>query len=219
MQNINFVELFARANSAYVARGGNNLNPKTGLNPDIEKGMRYAQSLTAPQLETLAKLGCDWGQVANGIATATNIKKAMRAPLLLKFIVTGDGAALQGSAQTALLGFCALMIGAKNRNGLNFTVTGKGDENTSDSVSLQRARAVQQAFGKVGASTAPTQLSVAFSVGGLLPMLGLCAPMPKGAPLPEIADSKLAKALVMLISQASDSKIELWAAQSASKGK
>lgn len=218
----NFVELFTRANAAYVARHATDANvDKDGFNPSIKQGLAYAKALTENQLETLAKLGVDWESVANGIAGASNVKKAMRAPLLLRFIVSGDTTALQGSAQTAMLAFCSLIIGAKGKSGLHFGVTGRGDENTSDEISVQRARAVQKAFGSVGVSTAPTQLSVAFSKGGLLPMLGLCDAWEKGAdkPLPAInQSSKLAKAMIKLIGSLTDQTIELMVDKTAKKG-
>jgi len=218
---INFNEIFASANSAYIARHPNdaNVSAKTGLNPSIEAGLNYAKAITEGRLEILEKLGVNWEEVAKSIAGASNVKKAMRAPLLLNFIASGDAQYLQGSAQTALLGFCALMIGAKNRNGLYFTVTNKGDENTSDTINLNKAHEVQKAFGKVGITTAPTQISVAFSQGGLLPMLGLCGVMQKGADaaLPDIINNKLSRALVKLISTASNNTIEFWAKQASEK--
>lgn len=218
--NINFVELFNAANAAYIKRNNKpNLN-KDGMNPDIAEGLKFAQELTANQLQQLRTLGVKWDEVAQGIANASNIKKAKRIPQFLGFIASGGNANyLKGSAQTAMLGFCSLMIGAKNKNGLHFVVTGKGNENTSDCVAIDKARKVQSVFGAVGITTAPTQLSVSFSKGGILPMLGLCEPMQRGedTALPSIKDSKLSRALIALINSASDSTIELWAQQS--KGK
>jgi hypothetical protein len=207
---------FVSANNAYIARNGVNavLN-KNGMQADIEKGLKFYNDLTDAQLDVLTSYGVNHASVIDSIAKSSNVKKAVRIPQFLGFIASGNGALLQASAQTAMLGFCALMIGAKNKNGLNFTVTGKGDENTSDALpSIAKARKVQDFFGVVGVSSAQTQLSVAFSKGGILPTLNLCNAMSKGDNLPVINNNDLSKALIKLITSASDSTIQLWANQS-----
>lgn len=215
MQNVNFKTVFENANRAYEKRNNVTLDK---MQSDLAYGLKVCESMTEPQLKALAQLGVNWDQVAGFIGSASNVKKAKRLPQFLKFIVTADGNNLQGSAKTALIAFCALMIGAKNKNGLKFTATGKGDEMTSDSVTIEKARKIQKLVGKVEPGSYGTQVSVSLSDGGILPALGICAQWSgKGdsAKLPELnLDNKLTVALVKMISTVSDGQIELWAAQS-----
>ena len=190
----------------------------TKMQPDIQAGLATFLALTPGQVGALAKLGIDWGKVSEGLSRATNVKVARRLPQFVAFIISGDARYLQGSAQTALLEYCALCIGAKTKEALRFASTGKGDENTSDQINVSKARTLRNAFGEVKSSSRDTQASVSFSKGGLLDILGLVTPWAKGDTMPTPVDCKLSRALNSLVNSATESQIELWAA-TAKKGK
>lgn len=204
---------FAQANAGYLTR-----NPEMRatlgdkMQGDVAAGLKVFENLTAPQLDTLAQLGVDWDRFAKYLANCSNVKVAKRMPMFVAFIVTSDARYLKGSAQTALLEWAGLCIGAKNKDALRFASTGKGDENTSDSIPVARARALQKAFGRVGASSRDTQASVSFSKGGMLDGLGMVTPWAKGDTMPGLVDCKLNRALTMLVSSASDTTLDAWAA-------
>lgn len=204
---------FIAANRAYVARNGANAKlGKTGMQNDIAAGLSVFSQFTNEQIKTLASYGIDWANVSKGIASATNVKIARRLPQFLGFIVSaGDARYLQGSAKTALLEYCALHAGARSKDALRFASTGKGNESTSDEISVQRARAVLKAFGSVKPSSRETQASVSFSKGGLLDILGMVTPWAKGDTMPALIDCKLGRALGALLAGLSESQIQLWA--------
>lgn len=225
MQNFNAAQTrqditaaFVNANAAYVSRNGEKaqVNEKTGFNDSIYTGYQTALKMTDAQLHAVTEgLGLTWEQVAQAIAGASNVKKAMRIPQFLLFCVTGDGNALRGSAKTAFLAFASLMCEAKTRAGITFGVTGKGNEHTSDAIrGYENARKIIAKMGGVDSASAPTQISVAMSKGGILPALGVCEAMPKGAPAPAInPESKLAQTLATVISAMRDGSIDLLAEQ------
>lgn len=220
MQNVQIIETvktaFATANKGYCAR-----NPEKGealkgnLQEDIKAGFAVFAEFTPSQITALGKLGVNWERVASMLGSASNVKIARRLPQFIGFIITGDGKYLKASAQTALIEYCALCIGAKTKEALRFASTGKGDESTSDVINVSRARDIQKAFGKVNSSSRETQASVSFSKGGILDILGLVTPWGRGADaMPTPQDCKLARALNALINNATDGQIELWASQS-----
>ena len=204
---------FDTANRAYVARNtGRAVLNKSGMQPDIAAGLAVFKGFTPAQFDALASYGIDWASVAQGIAGASNVKIARRLPQFLGFIVTGgDARYLQGSAKTALLEYCALHAGACTKDALRFASTGRGNESTSDEISVSRARAVMRAFGTVKASSRETQASVTFSRGGILDILGMVSPWAKGATMPVLIDCKIGRALGAMLAGLSDSQIELWA--------
>lgn len=218
-QNTQFATIetaYSKANSAYNARHN---SESTTMQKDIAKGLSVFASFSEGQFLALEKMGIDWASIEKGIAQATNVKVAMRLPMFLAFIVSGNGAMLKGSAQTALIEYCALMLGAKTKDALRFASTGKGDENTSDEINIAKARLIQKAFSTVSVGSRDTQASVSFSKGGLLSVLGMVTPWAKGATMPGIIDCKLSRALSSLISTATDNTINLWATQAKPKAK
>jgi len=229
MQNFNAAQTresitaaFTAANAAYVTRNGEKaqVNEKTGFNDSIYAGFQTALKFTDAQLHAVdTGLGLTWESIAQAIAGASNVKKAMRIPQFLLFCVSGDGNALRGSAKTAFLAFAALMCEAKTRAGIAFGVTGKGNEHTSDAIrGYENARKVLAKMGGVDSASAPTQISVAMSRGGILPALGVCEAMPKGAPVPAInGDSKLAQTLATIIAGLQEGTIDLLAEQAQGK--
>jgi hypothetical protein len=166
---------YAAANSAYIARKGGaaNLN-KAGMNPDIAKGLRVWSNMTAPTFDAVIGL-CAGLDIVAGIEKSSNTKKAMRLPMLLSFIVSGDVRDLKGSARTAFLECCALVNGAANRESLTFAATGamRDGDATSTLRDVSLARKLRTLAGSVKSSTEQTQNSVAFSAGGLSDMLGI----------------------------------------------
>jgi len=213
---------FINANAAYVKRNGEKaqVNEKTGFNDSIYSGFQTALKFTDAQLHAVdSGLGLTWANIANAIANASNVKKAMRIPQFLLFCVSGDGSALKGSAKTAFLAFASLMCEAKTRAGITFGVTGKGNEHTSDAIrGYENAKKILAKMGGVDSASASTQISVAMTTGGILPALGVCAAMPKGAPVPAInPDSKLAQTLATVIAGLQDGSIDLIAEQATGK--
>ena len=206
------------ANAAYVTRKGNaaNLN-KSGINPDIAKALGIVSKITAAQLDAIEALDVS-GNLIKGLTDATNTKKPMRTLQAVLFAVTGSGDYLKGSARTFILEFCGLAIaGAKTRASLAYCATGKGDENTSDSVKTTKARAIMKAFGQVGVSTESTQNSVAFSAGGIAATLGV-ATKDKRTGMPTInLDNKVAQALDNIVKGMTDGKLALLVAQATGK--
>jgi len=209
----NIVAAFTRANAAYVTRNGEKaqVNEKTGFNDSVYSGYQTAMRYTDMQLQAVENmLGLTWDQIAQAIAGASNVKKAMRIPQFLLFVITGDFSELKGSAKTAFLAFNALICEAKTRSGIFSGVTGKGDENMSDNLrGYENAKKILRMLSGVDTASAPTQISVAMSAGGILPALGVCAPMGKGQPVPAInPESKLAQTLVMYIDALREGQIE-----------
>lgn len=205
------------ANASYVARTPAAKLNKAGLQNDIAKALAIVAKMTPAQIEAIEALEVG-DSIIKGLTDATNTKKPMRTLQAVLFAVTGSGDYLKGSARTFILEFCGLAIaGAKTRAGLAYCATGKGDENTSDSVKTQKARAIMKAFGQVGVSTESTQNSVAFSQGGIAATLGV-ATKDKRTGMPTInLDNKVAQALDNIVKGMTDGKLALLVAQATGK--
>lgn len=221
MTKINFdavkSALFA-ANAAYVARKGESANVnKAGVNPDIARALKIASQVTDVQWSAIEALDIA-PQLVKGLTDATNTKKPMRTLEAVMFALTGNGQFLKGSARTFILEFCGLVIaGASSRAALAFCATGKGDEHTSDSVKISKAKMIMRAFGAIGVSTESTQNSVSFSAGGIAAVLGVAAKEKRtGMPVVNL-ENKIAIKLDEMVRGMTDNKLELIVAQS--KGK
>ena len=205
------------ANAAYIARTPAAKLNKAGLQNDIAKALGIVAKMTPAQIEAIAALEVG-DSIIKGLTDATNTKKPMRTLQAVLFAVTGSGDYLKGSARTFILEFCGLAIaGAKTRAGLAYCATGKGDENTSDNVKTQKARAIMKAFGQVGVSTESTQNSVSFSAGGIAATLGV-ATKDKRSGMPSInLDNKVAQALDNIVKGMTDGRLALLVAQATGK--
>lgn len=206
------------ANAAYVARAGEtaNLN-KAGINPDLSKALAIVEALAEGQEQAIKALGIE-SRLIEGIKQSTNTKKPMRIMQALGFTVSGDGKFLKGSARTFLLEFCGLVIaGAKSRDALAYCATGKGNENTSDTVKVGQARKIMQAFGKVSAQSEQTQNSVSFSKGGIADTLGIAHKEKRtGLPVVDLSNA-VAQKLDDMVRTMTDGKLALIVAQSSGK--
>lgn len=212
------VTAIVTANAQYIARKSAkaNLN-KVGINPDLQKALEIVRAVPDGQWGAIKKLEVE-ARLLDGIKNATNTKKPMRILQALLFTVSGNGEFLKSSAKTFILEFCGLVIGgAKTRDALAFSATGKGNENTSSEIKIARARAIQKAFGIVSAQSEQTQNSVAFSAGGIADTLGIATKEKRtGMPVVNL-DNKVAQALDAMISAMSDDKLNLIVAQSTGK--
>lgn len=172
----NAANAYAKANQKYIARNkAPQLDPKTGMQDDIAKGLKFALSMSEGAMRDIEEgLQISWAHVGHCIENATNVKVALRIPQFLSFAVTGLASDLKGSAKTALLVFASLMHNAQNRAGIMYAVTGKGDEHAADNLrGYQNALKLLRAVGAVGSSTAKTQISVSITQAGILPALGM----------------------------------------------
>lgn len=207
------------ANAQYKTRKGASANiDKSGYNPDLAKAYKIAANLNEAQLIAICELEIAEKLVA-GLKDASNTKKPMRTLQAIMFTLTGSGSHLKGSAKTFLLEYCGLVVaGAKNRAGLRFCATGKGDDNTSDEVfSTAKARKLLNAFGAVSVASESTQNSVSFSKGGIAETLGLTKKDSRTG-LPTVnPESKVTVALNAIIEKLTDSQISLIVAQASGK--
>lgn len=206
----------AAANVAYVARKGETANiNKTGINPDIAGAAKLVAALTAPQLARINELVPN---LPAAIKDATSTKKPLRTLQALLFSITGDGNFIKGSARTFFLEYLGLALaGAKTRDGLAYSATGKGNESTSDEVKVSQVKKIQKAFGAVGVSTEATQNSVAFSKGGIAEALGVARKdSRKGMPIVDL-NAPVTIALDETIKTMTDGKIALIVAQATGK--
>lgn len=206
-------------NVNYIARKGASakLN-KSGMQSDISKGMGHFTAFTAPMFDAITALGISEQQICDGIKKTRNVKVALRLPQLLAFIASGSVDYLQGSAKTCLYETAALVMGAKTRAALFFAATGKGDENTSDVISVARVRKLQKLAGLIGASTEQTQNSVSFAHDNLGDVLGIAHKAGR-TDLPVInADSPVLLALIKRIDALTDLDLERLQEKSKAKG-
>jgi hypothetical protein len=71
---------------------------------------------------------------------------------------------------------------AKNVNGIRFVTTGAGDENTSDSVAIEKMRSnIATVLGKTAPASFATQYSVAYGRNGMCAALGMGSKGARGA--------------------------------------
>ncbi|MGV2866501.1 hypothetical protein [Achromobacter sp. AGC39] len=219
MQNQTFAQAIVNQNAAYIARHEKsgkkpNLN-NAGFNPDLFAAYKHVTSdFTAPVVEKLESMGADLTDIFARIATVTNTKEALRTVQFLLFLATTDARYVKASVRTALLSFAGLMLGARDRNGLRYVATGKGDEMTSEQVSnVAGKNEVQGIFGKTKKQSVDTQMSVSVKKGataGILPLLGMVVPS-ADAKAGVINDANpLATRLFHLISTAAPSTLALW---------
>ncbi len=215
MQNVQnaIINAFTAANKGYIARNGAKAKlAANGFQDDVSAGLKTFNEMTIPQMQKLASYGIDWARVGDYIANCSNVKIARRSAQLPLFVMTGDPKYCTGSTKTAFLIYCALHANAKTKDALRFAATGKGNESTSDEISVQRARAVLRAFGAVNGSSYDTQASVSAKDGGLLDMFGLITPWAKGDRMPEIIDCTFGRAIGAFLEGLTDGQIELFAA-------
>lgn len=82
----------------------------------------------------------------------------------------------QGCDRTTLLALTGALVGSTSRAAVWFSVSRKGDENTSDHVpALETISKLQKVFGRVGITTCATQLSRSFGKNGFCNVLGMGA--------------------------------------------
>lgn len=212
------------ANEAYIKRNGDDavLNPKTGIQKDIERAYGFARSMSQAQLDEIVKLQAHT-RLLEGLKDASSSKKPMRVLQALLFILTGSGKYLTGSSKTFLLAYCGLIFaGAKTKDGMRFCVTGKGDEHTSDQVfSTAKATKIRNAFGAVSEASYKTQKSVSFGGkgGDIASSLGLAKTtrdLPD--PIPNL-DNPLCARLQHWVNTVTDQQLELVVAQAKVKAK
>lgn len=210
------------ANAAYIARtpeADRNMNKAGTMQKDIAQAWEIAGKVSAPVWGGIDALGIA-DQLIKGIESATNTKKPMRILQAVLFAQTTDGRYLKGSAKTFLLQFCALAAGgAKTRSALFFAATGKGNESTSDEISVTKARLILKRFGGIGEGSESTQNSVSFSKGGIAETLGV-AIKDKRTGMPAInLDNKVAQALDNIVKGMTDGKLALIHAQATERSK
>lgn len=214
------INALVSSNARYIARTANPSLNKVGINPSIASAIDIANKLTDAQAGEIEKLGLR-SLLLDSIATQTNVKKPVRTLQALLFTLTGNGSFLQASARTFVLEYCGIITGeVKTRAALAFVATGKGDENTSDSVKVNQASKIRRAFGVVSAGTEPTQNSVSFSAGGIGEALGLTMRKEKRTALPvavAVENNPVALALDSIIKTMTDNKLALIVAQSTGK--
>lgn len=217
MKNVIIASLNS-ANVAYVARKGLNLN-KDGMNPDIASAISTISALSDATIASFSK-SCDISVAMQRISAASNIKKALRAIDVLTLLATDDLKYCRASAKVFIIEYAGLLTaGVKTRSGLQFVATGKGDENTSDSVSVQKAGKLRAALGATARNSVQTQESVSWSKGGLGEILQAIVPG-TGArgKMPEIViDAQIHVALDSWFKKLTDSKISLIAKQNGGK--
>ena len=216
MQNANQNTLLNAAiiaNTAYNARKG-----ATGMQKDIERGIKVLQGLSAAQFDAAKALKIDFDALAHDIKTSTNVKKVLRIAQFLGFVTSGDASYLKGSAKCALLAFAVTLCDAKNRAGIFQGLTRKSHStavgNGYDLPAYERAGALVRALNDgqhMSAHTAPTQISVSFSKGGILPALRITETMARKGDVPAIIDSPVTRHLISMIESASDSTFDIWA--------
>lgn len=218
----NIKTAIAAANAAYIAR-----TPEADRNMikggDMQKDLAQAWAI-ASKVDNHVWGGIDamgvGAQIIEGIKGATNTKKPMRILQAALFAQTTDGRYLKGSAKTFLLQFCALAAcGAKTRSSLFFAATGKGDESTSDEISVSKSKLILRKFGGIGEGSESTQNSVSFSKGGIAETLGV-AVKDKRTGMPAInLDNKVAQALDAIVKGMTDGKLALIHAQATERSK
>lgn len=146
---------------------------KNGMQEDCARALETLDSITPAQwahLETL-KLGDDAVAGLERIARATNTKVPLRAAGLLAFLA--GGAVPPASARTFCLAVGAVLAAdCKTRDGLQWAVTRKGNENTSDGINVAVAGKLQK-IGITSPASFDTQFSVSFSPDGLGSVFGL----------------------------------------------
>lgn len=208
------------ANAAYIARKGANakLN-KNGLQEDIASAIDTLGKL-APATIALFPTFCDVGIACKRIGESTNVKKALRALDVLSLLATDDMKYCRASAKVFVIEYAGLLCAnVKTREGLRFVATGKGDENTSDSVSVSKARALRNALGATGITSVQTQESVAWSNGGLGEILQATVPGTgaRGKRAEIVQDAPLLTVLNAWFAKLTDGKIALIAKQKGDK--
>jgi hypothetical protein len=169
----NLVAACMKANAAYVTRTPGAVVNAAGIQPDVQSGIKTLESLTAAQWEAINALDIakDFVRAIEGAP----VKVVKRFPQFLAFLASGDHRMLAGSARTAVLVTGAVALcDAKNVNGIRYVATGRGDDNTSDSVSMVKVRAnIAAILGRTAASSFATQYSVAYGKNGLCCALGM----------------------------------------------
>jgi hypothetical protein len=150
-------------------KGGNLLTSSA----DLRKGRKF---LTAENVQTAARLltdaGIDAQALCDRIAKSQPVKATMRMCEFFNALHSGDYKLLD--ATTVLTILANVRAGAKTRDAIAFSVTGRGDDNTSDQVrSVERIKRLQKLFPKVGAGTEPTQVSRSFGERGFAGDLGI----------------------------------------------
>lgn len=209
------------ANASYIARtpeADRNMN-KAGVQKDLAQALDIANKVDAHVWAGVDKFGVG-AQIVEAIKGTTNTKKPMRILQAVLFALTSDGRYLKGSSKTFLLQFCALAAcGAKTRAALAFAATGKGDESTSDEISVSKSKLILRKFGAIGGGSESTQNSVSFSKGGIAESLGV-AIKEKRTGMPVInLDNKVAQALDEIVKGMTDGKLALIHAQATERSK
>jgi len=217
MQNIKaqktLINAAIKANTAYNVRRN-----AEGMQQDIERGIKVLEGFSGAQFDAAKALNIDFDALAKDIETSTNVKKVLRVSQFLGFMTSGDAAYLKGSAKCALLAFAVTLCHAKNRAGIFQGLTRKAHStavgNGYDLPAIERATSLVRALNggeHMSPATAPTQISVAYSKGGILPALGITGTMARKGETPEIIDSPATRALIAMIESASDATFDIWA--------
>jgi hypothetical protein len=213
MQTINremLASLVIKGNSAYLARtpeAQRNLN-KAGIQKDCATALETVSNMSEAhftQLNALA-LGPDAVAGLDRLAVASNVKTIKRAAQVLASLA-GMGVP-GGSGRTLFLAVGAVAVaGCKTRDGLQFAVTGKGNENTSDGINLTVARKLQR-IGITSPASYATQYSVCFAPGAMGEVFGIGRKGKKGE-MPEVnPQSPFARAILSRIASLTDIEIE-----------
>lgn len=187
------------ATGEYVKRNKTvKLNSK-GIQPDIAHAMGTFSRMSDAQWEALAAL--DLARDAMKGLRSAPVKVIKR--ILQVFDVTSGKPAnvdtLGGGARTLYLCTGAIVsAGCTGRDGLQFAVTGKGNEHSSDQVSLAVARKMQK-LGVTSPASFATQYSVCFAQSGMGHFLGMGTKGKKGM-LPDLVkDAPFTKAILARI--------------------
>lgn len=167
------IAAIAVAESRYIAtaptdKAGNVLTASA----DLRKGRKFLTVETVAHAASLLdKSKIDGNAVLTSIGSAMPVKAVMR---MCEFFAALHAKNYQQlDAVTVLSILSNAYAGAKSRDALMFATTGKGDENTSDVVQVENVRKLQRVMKKVGATTAPTQISRSFGKAGFCGALGI----------------------------------------------
>lgn len=207
-------------NAAITANGAYNARKNaSGMQSDIARGIKVLEGFSEAQMDIAVKaLNIDIDALAKDIATSTNVKKVLRVSQFLGFLTSSDANYLKGSAKCALLAFAVTLCHAKNRAGIYQGLTRKAHSNAVgngyDLPAYERATKLVKVLNDgqhMHPTTAPTQISVCYSNGGILPALGITGTMARKGDVPDINDTPATRALIAMIESASDSTFDIWA--------
>lgn len=203
------VRALESANTAYLSRTPESARKvnKAGIQPDIAHALGTVEQIAPPQWDVLESLniGRDMVRAINNAP----VKVGKRFAQVLAVLAGGDAARhLKGSARTLFLAVGAVCVaGAKGRDGLQFAVTGKGNEHSSDQVSLAVARKMRK-LGVTSPASFATQYSVCFAPSGMGAALGIGRKGKKGE-MPEVnQDAPMTRAILARIASLTDEETQ-----------